>query len=212
MGAEVRTRVKMCGVTSPEDASLASRHGADAVGIVFHPGSRRCVGVEEARAIIAALGPFVTVVGLFLDADPDEVRRVLAAVPIDCLQFHGNEAATYCTSFGRPYIKAAGMAGVTDLHRFAAAHPGASGLLVDSHRPGDAGGTGESFEWSRLPGDLAKPLILAGGLTPANVAEAVRGVRPWGVDVSTGVEQAPGTKDGDKLAAFMQGVQSGQSD
>lgn len=208
----MRTRVKICGVTSPEDASLAGRLGADAIGLVFYPGSRRCVSADRARSICAALGPFVTVVGLFLDAEPDDVRQVLATVPIDCLQFHGDESADYCDSFERPYIKAAGMAGVTDLHGYAASHPSARGLLVDSHRPGEAGGTGESFEWSCIPGNLAKPLILAGGLTPANVAEAVRGVRPCAVDVSTGVEQAPGVKDGDKLAAFMQGVQSGQSD
>lgn len=208
----MRTRVKICGVTSAADARLASDCGADAVGLVFYPGSRRCIGPETANAIAASLGPFVTAVGLFLDAEAEAVQRVLDRVPLDCLQFHGSESAAYCARFGVPYIKAAGMAGNSDLTGYVREHSQARGLLVDSHRPGEAGGTGETFEWSAIPRGIEKPLILAGGLTPDNVAEAVRCVRPWAVDVSSGVEAEPGIKDDRKMAAFMQGVGIGQSD
>jgi len=191
---------------------MAARLGADAVGLVFYPGSRRCVDVEAARAIAAALGPFVTTVGLFLDAEASRVAEVVGGVHLDCLQFHGSESASYCAQFGLPYVKAAGMAGDTDIAAYARDYGDARGLLVDSHRPGEAGGTGRRFEWSTLPTDPGMPLILAGGLDAENVADAVRCVRPWAVDVSSGVEQTPGRKDGDKLAAFMKGVGRGQSD
>lgn len=189
---------------------MAARLGADAIGLVFYAGSRRCVTPEAAREVAAASGPFVTTVALFLDAERALVDDVLARVRPDCLQFHGNETPGFCAAFGVPYIKAAGMRGGMDLAALAREHAGARGLLVDSHRPGEAGGTGETFEWSRITGDIGTAIILAGGLTPANVGAAVRTVRPWAVDVSSGVERSPGVKDEDKLAGFMQGVQSGQ--
>jgi phosphoribosylanthranilate isomerase len=191
---------------------MAARLGADAIGLVFHPGSRRCITPEAAAEIAAAVGPFVTTVALFLDAEPATIADVIERVRPDCIQFHGSETPAECARYGVPYIKAAGMSGTADLHAAARDYARAQGLLVDSHGPGEAGGTGETFEWSRLPGDLATPIILAGGLTPANVGEAVARVRPWAVDVSSGVERSPGSKDEDKLAGFMQGVQRGQGD
>lgn len=208
----MRTRVKICGITRTQDAALAARAGADAIGLVFYPGSKRCVSPEAAREIARAVGPFVATVALFLDASDDEIERVLEVVGPDWLQFHGSESPAFCDGFGVPYIKAAGMAGSEDLRETARAYAGARGLLVDSHGPGEPGGTGATFEWSRIPGDLDTPLILAGGLRPNNVAEAVRTVQPWAVDVSSGVEQSPGVKDGAKITSFMQGVQSGQGD
>lgn len=183
---------------------LAADAGADAIGLVFHDPSPRAVSPERAREVIAALPPLVAAVGLFLDAEPKTVRDILDAVPLDVLQFHGNEPADYCTSFGRRYMKSVGMAG-GDPWAVAAAHPRASALLLDGHAPGAAGGSGQVFDWGQsLP--TSHRIIIAGGLGPDNVAEAVEKTRPWGVDCSSAVETAPGIKDGRKVAAFSEEV------
>jgi len=202
-------RVKICGVTRPEDARAAARYGADAVGLVFYPPSPRALDLDTARAVCAALPPFVTTVGLFLDAAAAEVRAVLERVPLDLLQFHGREDAAFCRGFGRPYIKTVGMGGDADLHAAARAFPDARGLLVDSHAPGAAGGTGETFAWEILPDERDFALILAGGLTVENVADAVRRVRPEAVDVSSGVETAPGVKDERRIREFIEEARRG---
>ncbi|MDX1610012.1 MAG: phosphoribosylanthranilate isomerase [Halofilum sp. (in: g-proteobacteria)] len=203
------TRIKICGVTRPDDARAAAAAGADAVGLVFHPPSSRALELEAALAVVAALPPFVTTVGLFLDPEAERVRSVLERVELDLLQFHGSEPAEFCASFGRPYIKAVSMAGGEDPAALAAAHPAARGVLADSHVAGQAGGTGKAFAWERLPRQREYRLILAGGLTPDNAAEAVRQVRPDAVDVSSGVEQAPGVKDHARVRRFIEEVRSG---
>ena len=201
----MRTRIKICGVTRPEDGVMAAEAGADAIGLVFHRPSPRCVTPAQAREIVAALPPLVTAVGLFLDAPAAEVEAVLDAVPIDLLQFHGAESAADCERYGRRYIKAVGMAG-GDPWAVAAAHPGAAALLLDGHAPGAAGGSGQAFDWGReLP--TSHRIIIAGGLGPENVAEATRRTCPWGVDCSSAVESAPGIKNGRKVAAFCEEVQ-----
>jgi phosphoribosylanthranilate isomerase len=198
------TRIKICGITRPQDAVAAARLGADALGLVFHARSSRHVSPDQAAAITQALPPFVTAVALFLDANEDEVRAVLRVVPVDLLQFHGSEPPGYCRQFGRPYLKAIGMgAGAAVATALAARYPDAAGLLLDSHPPGAAGGTGEAFAWQALP-VLSRPVVLAGGLTPGNVAAAIAAAHPWAVDVSSGVESAPGIKDEGKMAAFIQ--------
>jgi phosphoribosylanthranilate isomerase len=207
----VRTRVKICGLTRVEDVAAAAECGADAVGLVFHPGSPRSVSMEQARALCAALPAFVTAVGLFVDAPPERVREVLQGVPLELLQFHGTERADYCRSFGRRWIKALRMAPGVDPEAAALDYPGAAGLLLDAYDPLLAGGTGRTFDWDRIPADLARRVVLAGGLDAANVAEAIRRVRPFGVDVSGGVESAKGVKDRAKISAFMQGVRDGDS-
>jgi phosphoribosylanthranilate isomerase len=207
MTSQRRTRTKICGITRPEDGLFAAAQGADAIGLVFYPPSPRCVTVEQAREVLAALPPFVTTVGLFVNATEEEVRAVLAAVPLDLLQFHGDEEEAYCRRFGRPYCKAIRMAEGVDLATEAARYAGASALLLDSFQAGVPGGTGHAFDWARIPAGLAKPMILAGGLGPENVDEAIRQVRPYAVDVSSGVEAAKGIKDAEKIIAFMRGVE-----
>ncbi len=208
MISSVSTRIKVCGITSVEDACVAVAAGADAIGLVFYAKSPRYVTPEQAAAIARAVGPFVTTVGLFVDAGRVEVEAVLAQVPLQLLQFHGNESAAFCASFQRPFIKVLRMADGVDVAaveaEFAAA--GALGLLLDSYSPAAPGGTGETFGWERIPVERRLPLILAGGLSPDNVAAAVRYVRPYAVDVSSGVEIAPGRKDSAKITAFVQTV------
>lgn len=199
-------RVKICGITRPEDGVLAARLGVDAVGLVFHPKSPRVVGVERARAIVAALPPFVTRVGLFVNAAPDAIEAVLCAVALDVLQFHGEEPAEDCRCYGRPYIKAIRMRPDVDLHGFAVAYHDAGALLLDAYVEGIEGGTGQRFDWSRVPEDLPKPIILAGGLTPDNVTQALAVVNPYAVDVSGGVERDKGVKDEDKMRRFISRV------
>jgi len=203
-----RTRVKICGITRPEDGAWAAACGADAVGLVFYPPSPRAVEPERAREVVAALPPFVTVVALFVDPEPALVRQTLAQVPVDLLQFHGDEPPEACAAYGRPYIKAVAMRDGVDLRACARRYATASGLLVDSFREGLKGGTGVTFDWSRIPVDLGKPIVLAGGLDPDNVGEAVRRVRPYAVDVSGGVEVSRGVKDPSRVAAFIRGVNS----
>ena len=204
-----RTRVKICGITRSEDALAAAVMGADAVGLVFYAGSPRSVEIEQAAEICRQLPAFVSSVALFLDAEQSLVTEVLNRVPIDLLQFHGSEDPAYCEHFGRPYIKALGMGSLNrdGLVSQSKAFKTARALLLDSHAHGAAGGTGEAFDWRRVP-ELNMPLILAGGLTVANVADAIRRVRPWAVDVSSGVEADKGIKSVDLMSAFMLEVEN----
>jgi phosphoribosylanthranilate isomerase len=204
----VRTRVKICGITRIEDAQAAARAGADAIGLVFEPASPRYVELDRAQAISASLPPYVTVVGLFVNAAPDRIREVLSRVHIDLIQFHGAETPAQCRLYPRPYIKAVSMRESVDLHSAQSAYGDAAGLLLDAYSPTAAGGTGTAFDWTRVPRDLEKPVILAGGLTPMNVAEAIRTVRPYAVDVSSGVESSKGIKDAGVIAAFFEAVQN----
>ncbi len=202
----MRTRVKICGITRPEDGLAAAEAGADSIGLVFYPKSPRNVSVDQARAICAALPPFVTVTALFLDPRRAFVESVLEAVPVNLLQFHGDECAADCTGYGLPYIKAIGMRENTQVKAYADCYADAAGILLDGHALGAAGGAGETFDWRRVPEDLGKPVIIAGGLTPENVAQAIEAARPWGVDMSSGVESSPGVKDHGKIAALMNEV------
>lgn len=204
IGHPVQTRIKICGITNEGDALAAVAAGADAIGLVFYPPSPRAVSVDEAVRILSVLPPFVSSVGLFLDPEVAAVDEVLNVVPLSMLQFHGRESAAFCHSFKRPYLKALGLAGNRPLN--ADDYVDAAALLFDSHAPGEAGGTGKTFDWQRLP-RTQRPVILAGGLTPQNVGEAVRQVRPYAVDVSSGVELAPGRKDPSLMKAFVEEVQ-----
>ncbi|HRJ54175.1 MAG TPA: phosphoribosylanthranilate isomerase [Candidatus Thiothrix moscowensis] len=210
LSAPMRNRVKVCGITSATDAQSVANAGVDAIGLVFYPKSKRNLTIEQAALICQQTPPFVTTVGLFLDAEASFVRDVLAAVPLDVLQFHGSETPEYCRQFSRPYLKAVGMQGLAASGGFTAyadRYPDAQGFLVDSHAPGAAGGTGLTFDWTQVPQDYHKPIILAGGLTAENVAAAIRTSRVYAVDVSSGVESAPGVKDPAKVAAFMLAIQ-----
>ena len=198
----MRTRIKICGITRVEDARSAAQAGADAIGLVFFPPSPRFLSLRQARAIRAALPPFVSAVALFVNAPREEVTRVIEEVVPDLLQFHGEESPEYCASFGLPYIKACRVKRGVDLLEYLRPFSGASGWLADAYVEG-YGGAGTSFDWSVVPAQRARPLILSGGLALDNVAEAVRRVRPWGVDVSSGVEFAKGIKDAAKIAAFI---------
>ena len=204
----MRTRIKICGITRLEDARMAVELGADAIGLVFYAPSPRNIGPEQARAIIAAVAPFVTIVGLFVDPAPEQVESVLRRCSLGLLQFHGDETPDFCHGFGLPYIKAARVRAGADLVQYLLRYHAAQGWLLDAYRDELYGGTGESFDWKLIPRDLARPVILSGGLTPDNVGAAVRQVRPWAVDVSTGVEAAKGVKDAAKIAAFIAGVEN----
>ncbi len=201
-------RIKICGITRPEDGLTAARLGADAIGLVFYPPSPRFVEPEQARAIVRALPPFVTAVALFVDAGEARIRAVLDQVPVSLLQFHGEEAPEDCRRYGLPYVKAVRMAPDVDVAACAAYYEDAAGLLLDSYQLGVPGGTGRSFDWARVPAAVDKPLILAGGLTADNVAEAVATVRPYAVDVSGGVESRKGIKDAAKMTDFITRVRS----
>lgn len=202
------TRVKICGITRPEDGLAAARAGADAIGLMFYAGSPRCVSLGEARRIADALPPFVTIVGVFVDPDPSEVQAAMAAVPLQLLQFHGDESPQFCEGFALPYMKVVRVRPGLDLVQYASRFSKAKALLLDAFVQGAHGGTGQSFDWSLVPRGLELPLVLSGGLHPENVADAIRRVRPWAVDVSSGVEAAKGIKDPKRIAAFMQGVRS----
>jgi phosphoribosylanthranilate isomerase len=205
-----RTRIKICGITRAQDLQATLAAGVDAIGLVFYPPSPRCVAPEQARALAQAVPPFVSRVGLFVNAEPQDVRATLAAVPLDVLQFHGDEDAAYCAQFGRPYLKAARMRPGLDLLEFARCHYRAQGLLLDAFVEGYGGG-GQSFDWSLIPPALPLPMILSGGLSASNVREAVVSVRPWAVDVSSGVEVAKGIKDAGKIDAFVAAVKDADS-
>jgi len=200
------TRVKICGITNCDDAQLACQSGADAIGLVFYAPSPRYVSIEQAVEVIASLPPFVTSVALFVNAEPMYIEQVLAQVAIDVLQFHGDESAEFCASFKRPYLKAIRMKEGLDLYAVQNDYADAQGLLLDTYKKGVPGGTGEAFNWEKVPQDLYLPVILAGGLVPENIARAINQVNPYGVDVSGGVEASRGKKDPDKIIRFMAAV------
>ncbi|BBM02664.1 phosphoribosylanthranilate isomerase [Microbulbifer sp. GL-2] len=202
-------QVKICGITRIEDALMAVDVGADALGLVFYKASSRYIDPRAAVDIAAAIPPFVTLTGLFVDAAQSEVDQVLELVPLNLLQFHGEEGARYCEQFRRPYIKALRMKDGLDVIAAMAEHPKSRGFLLDAYRPGVPGGTGETFDWDRVPQNSDRPIVLAGGLTPDNVASAIQAACPHGVDVSGGVEQAPGLKDSKKVTAFIRAAKGG---
>ena len=201
------TRIKICGITRVQDALAAARYGADAIGLVFYLRSPRHVGIEQARHLVRALTPFVSTVGLFVDAEASFVREVMACVPLDMLQFHGEETPAYCAQFGRPYLKAIRIKPGVDLLQCAGEFRDARGLLLDAHVEGVPGGTGTAFDWTLIPEHLPLPVILSGGLNAKNVAAAIRQVRPYAVDVSSGVEAGKGIKDAAKIAEFIKEVE-----
>jgi len=207
----MRTRIKICGITSVEDALAAAQLGADAIGLVFYPPSPRYVEVEQAAEIAAALPPFVTTVGLFVNADEQTISEVVSRVRIDLIQFHGNECKDYCGLHQRPYLKAVRMSDDVDLDKQMTDYAQARALLLDTYKAGVPGGTGEQFNWDRVPAHLADKIILAGGLTPENVKDAIAQVHPYAVDVSGGVESAPGKKDKEKMARFIEAVRTQES-
>ena len=201
----MRPRVKICGMTRIEDAALAAALGADAIGLIFTPRSPRCLTLAQAVAIRAALPPMVSSVALFMDAEAEQVRGIVAALQPDQLQFHGGEDDDWCAQFGRPYLKALPMHDCSDVVGRMADFPRAAGFVLDGHAAGQVGGQGRSFDWSTLP-RMQRPWLLAGGLTPANVTQALRVARPWGIDVSSGVESSPGIKDALKLQHFFREI------
>ena len=202
------TAVKICGITRVEDALAAAHAGAHAIGLVFYAGSARRVPHEAARRVVDALPAFVTPVALFVDPRPIDVERVIAEVKPQLLQFHGDETPEFCERFGLPYIKAAKVRQGVDLLQYARRYTAAKGLLLDAFVDGSHGGTGATFDWALIPDQLPLPLILAGGLHADNVADAIRRIRPWAVDVSSGVEAAKGIKDAARIAAFIRGVRN----
>lgn len=210
-GVAARTRVKVCGLTRPEDALAAARFGADAIGLIFYPRSPRGVDIEQARRVRNALPPFVTVVGVFVDPQADFVARAIAEVSLDLVQFHGSESPEFCQGFSRTYVKAVRVRPGIDLHQIARRYASARALMLDSFEPGRHGGTGRTFDWSLIPADLEMPFILAGGLTPENVADAVAAVSPFAVDANGGVEASPGIKDPGRIEAFIREVNRGQT-
>ena len=203
----MRTRIKICGITRPQDAVAAAQAGADAIGLVFYPPSPRFLSVERAREIGDALPPFVQTVALFVNADAAQVAQVIGRVHPAMLQFHGEETPEFCGQFGLPYIKACRVSPGVDLLEYLRPFSAARGWLLDAHVE-EYGGVGASFDWSLVPAALARPLVLSGGLARDNVAAAVRRVRPWAVDVSSGVESAKGIKDAAKIAAFIAEVRN----
>jgi phosphoribosylanthranilate isomerase len=200
------TRIKICGITRVEDALAAANSGADALGLVFYEKSPRHVSLAQAAQLAAAIPPFVTLVGLFVNASAETVRAVLRVVPLDVLQFHGEEEPDFCAQFGRPYLKAIRVKAGVDLVQCASRYARAQGLLLDAYVEGTHGGTGEAFDWALIPRDLPLPVILSGGLHAGNVGAGIAQVRPWAVDVSSGVEAAKGIKDAAKIAAFINEV------
>lgn len=205
---QARTRIKICGITRAEDALAAAALGADAIGFVFYAPSPRNITIDAARDVASVLPPFVSAVGLFVDADRAFIDTVLARVPLAVLQFHGDESPEFCAQFARPFIKAIRMKPELDVKAEIARFPAASGILLDAYRPGVPGGTGETFDWQRVPRQTNTPVVLAGGLTAANVTAAIGATRPWAVDVSGGVEASHGVKDNAKLAAFFAAVRN----
>ncbi len=207
----MRTRIKICGITEPVHAQAAARLGADAIGLVFHAASPRNVTIEQAARIVRALPPFVMPVALFVNPLRADVERVLTHCRVAMLQFHGDEDPAFCAGFGVPYLKAARVRPGMNLLEYLASFESAAGWLLDAYRADAYGGTGEAFDWNLVPASLDRPLVLSGGLNPANVGEAVRRVRPWAVDVSSGVEVSKGRKDEQLMAAFIAAVRAGMN-
>lgn len=209
---QTQTRVKICGLTSVDDAKHAAECGADAIGLVFYPPSSRNIDdLALAFDIAQSVGPFVEVVGLFVDADPAQIENVLSRVPLNCLQFHGDESAVFCEQFSRPFYKALRMKPELDIVEKVAEYSSSRGILLDTYVKGVPGGTGQTFNWNEIPSSL-RNVVLAGGLNPENVAEAVRIAKPYAVDVSGGVEMSPGKKDPQKVAAFIENARSIKSE
>ena len=201
-----RTRIKICGITRPEDAKAVVDAGADAIGLVFYPPSPRAVSIQQAQEVVADVPAFVTVTALFVNPSVEEVQSVLDGVRIDLIQFHGDEDDDFCRQFGHPYIKALRVRQASDVVALCLRFPSALAVLLDSYKPGVPGGTGETFDWSLVPATPPKPIILAGGLDPDNVNHAIDVVRPYAVDVSGGVEAAKGIKDHGKITKFVNEV------
>ena len=205
----MQTRVKFCGMTRAQDVRHAVDLGVDALGFVFVKDSPRSLKTEQARQLVGEVPPFVMTVGLFMNAETGHVRNVLNNVNTNLLQFHGEEDEEFCRQFSLPYVKAIPMGSTTSVVDFCSRYPSATGFVLDSHAKGEMGGSGNKFAWSQAPSGVAKPVILAGGLTPYNVAEAVRVVQPYAVDVSSGIETVEGVKDVDKMRHFIQEVRNG---
>lgn len=206
-----RTRIKICGVTQLSDALLIAEQGADSIGLVFHPKSPRFIGLDAARKIRDAVPPFVTITALFMNETEKWISEVLAAINPDCLQFHGEEPEPDCVRWNQPYIKSISMGSAVDVEAYAQQYFSAQGFLFDSNAAGRQGGSGDTFDWSKIPLSFDRPLVLAGGLNPANVADAVSQVRPWAVDVSTGVEMSKGVKDLNLINQFFLEVKRGDA-
>ncbi|MGB9151216.1 MAG: phosphoribosylanthranilate isomerase [Burkholderiales bacterium] len=206
------TRIKICGITRIQDALFAARAGADAIGLVFYPASPRNVGVARAQEILAALPPFITSVGLFVNAGANDVHAILRELRLDLLQFHGDEDAEFCRQFNKPYMKAVRVRPGVDLLQYAAEHRTAKALLLDTYRDEAYGGTGHTFDWKQIPQNLSMPVVLSGGLNTANVGHGIQSVRPWAVDVSSGVEADKGIKESARITAFIQAVRSADKD
>jgi phosphoribosylanthranilate isomerase len=202
------TRIKICGITREEDALAVVASGADAIGLVFYSASPRAVTIDQAAAIAALVPPFVSVVALFVDEPVASIERILKSVPIDLIQFHGNEPAEFCRQFGRPWIKALRVRPTLDLAQVCQRYRGARGVLLDSWQPGVPGGTGTAFDWHLAQAQLPLPVVLAGGLHALNVGDAIRLLSPSAVDVSGGVESAPGIKDAGKIRQFIAAVRA----
>ena len=203
-----KTRIKICGITSAEDARQAADSGADAIGLVFYGPSPRNVTVQQAAEVAAAVAPLVTVVGLFVDESAARIERILHKVPLGMLQFHGDESGDFCRQFNRPWMKALRVRPEMDLVVACTDYHGASAILLDAWQDGVPGGTGKTFDWRLVRHALPLPVVLAGGLNPGNVAQAIAQLRPAAVDVSGGVEQAPGRKDAEKIRQFVAAVRA----
>ena len=206
-----RTRVKICGITRIEDALYAAQCGTDSIGLNFHPASPRCLDIDQASAIRDAVPPFVNITALFMDEDDDWIARVVHQLRPDCLQFHGSESSELCASWSIPYIKTIPMGSVANPAEYVASYPDAQGFLLDSHAAGRQGGSGDTFDWARYPSQLDCPLILAGGITAENATDAIVQTRPWGVDVSSGVESEKGIKSRGLIDAFINAVNQGDA-
>ena len=202
----MRTRIKICGITRVEDALICAQYGADAIGLVFYDKSPRNVTIAQAKAIVAALPPFVSVVGLFVNAQLNAIQMAISQLHLDVLQFHGDEAPEFCAQFNLPFYKAVRVNSDTNLLQYCLDYSQAQALLLDAYSDAGYGGTGQTFDWNLIPQNLPKPVILAGGLNADNVADAIRRAQPYAVDVSGGIEHSKGIKDAAKIAAFMQAV------
>ncbi len=206
-----RTRIKICGITRIQDAIYVADKGVDSIGLIFHQPSPRVIDLEQALEIRRALPPFVTVTAVFLDESEDWIAEVVHGLRPDCLQFHGNETPAICETWAIPYIKAIPMGSIADPSAYAREHGGAQGFLLDSNAAGRRGGSGDTFDWSKIPSAFEHPLVLAGGIEPSNVADAIARVKPWGVDVVSGVEESWGIKNTEMIDQFFREVERGDA-